>query len=217
MDENYFNLITAFVTAGGLGFINFYILDKLDIIKIKKNEKEDKALFILFFSIINYSMYLFFSSNIVLSKISKNELLLESAKSIIFTVCITVFLSMTIFPLLAKFLFKAINHVRVEWLKKSRVENANPRDLVFNSKVPLFVYIFDLDGKFVAEGYLKHWSTDADNLNQISLTAPNIPTNDTIEDVRKLFSSEDDESELKSPKLLMDLKNKYQYFIFDGS
>ena len=52
------SLINQLVTSGGIGFINLFLLIRLDYINFSKENKEDKYLYLLFFSIVNYSIYL---------------------------------------------------------------------------------------------------------------------------------------------------------------
>ena len=55
--KEFTKMIDLFVLSGGIGFINYFILTKKGTLNIKKDNKEDKTLFILFFSVVNMAIY----------------------------------------------------------------------------------------------------------------------------------------------------------------
>lgn len=56
--ENILNLLVpllvSFISAGGFGFMNYYIMNELGYLNIIEEEKEDKKLIIQFFDLFRF-------------------------------------------------------------------------------------------------------------------------------------------------------------------
>jgi hypothetical protein len=207
-------LLTSFIGAGGLGFINFIILEKLEIIRQDKEQKDEKLLFVLFFSIVNYALFLLIFSfpdgNMFISEFIK-----QLSLGIILTLAISIVLSFTVYPLLAKILKLAINFFRKVILNKPSADNQTPKErLLSKGDVSTFVYIFDFDKNRIAEGYLDGWLNDTEKTNQVSVTAPGELNRYTYEQVEVMFNDLDNDPEPNTTRHLIDLDNRLHYFVF---
>lgn len=210
-----FNTLAAtFVTAGGLGFINYILLEKLDIIRYKKENANDKKLFIMFFSLVNYSLFLMifkFPSE----ESSVNQFIIELAFGIIITLLISIILTFTIYPLFAFLITALLNLFRKYFLKKPIGNNLTEKERLFSEvRVSTYLYIFDFDKNKIAEGYLEGWLSDDDIKNQISLSAPAEISPYNFEEVQIMFSEQDNDPKLDTTRHLIDFDNKIHYFIF---
>lgn len=206
-------LITSFVAAGGLGFINFVILEKLDIIRQDKEQKDEKILFILFFSIVNYALFLLIFS-FPKEDVAMSKFISQLSFGVLVTLATSVMLSFSIYPMLAKILKAMINVFRKKILKKPKADNQTPKERLFSaSGVSAFVYIFDFEEKKLGEGYLEGWLNDTETKNQVVLTAPESPTGHSYEQVQELFSQLDNDPKKDTTRHLIDFDNKIHYFI----
>lgn len=209
-------LISAFITSGGAGFLNFSILSKLDAIKLKPDEKTEKNLYIMLFSILNFAVFI----NILgPDQIGNTEIIelstLAVIKAISLTLLISIVTSLTVLPFVFLGITKAINHIRKNWLHLATISNKDPKELLFSKQEYILVYIFTLsDNKFVDKGYLEHWGSEDIGNKQLSLTPPADYTDIEIETVRDLYINNE---ESMNTKLLIDAENNLKYFIFYNS
>lgn len=207
-------LVASFSAAGGLGFINFIILEKLDIIRNDKEKHDDKKFFVLFFSIINYVVFLLIFS-FPKEQLLIREFVTKLSMGILLTLFVSVVFSFTIYPVIAKLLLMLINLFRKKILSRGAVDNQTPRESLFSrGDVSTFVYIFDFEKNRVAEGYLEGWIDDLEKQNQVVVTAPGTLTKYTYEQVEALFNDLDNDPEPETTKHLIDIDNKLHYFVF---
>lgn len=133
MDELFYSLLINFCVAGGLGFTNDYILEKLDV--INTSDTNSKKFSLIFFSLVNFTIFYFIDIHL------KNFYL-----STIITFIISLALTFTLF-------WWTINLVRNElnFLREKRglghVEHRTVRKLVLDRNDPYFVYAYDLKSK----------------------------------------------------------------------
>lgn len=207
-------LLTSFVAAGGLGFINFVILEKLEIIRQNKEQKDEKILFVLFFSIVNYALFLLVFS-FPDEEIAISKFIQQLSFGILQTLLISIVLSFSLYPLLAKILKATINTFRKRVLRKPKADNLTPKERLFSvTGVSSFIYIFNFEENKLAEGYLEGWLNDTEAKNQVILTAPASPTGHSYEQVQELFSQLDNDPMKDTTRHLIDFDNKIHYFIF---
>lgn len=207
-------LLTSFVSAGGLGFINFIILEKLEIIRQDKEKKDEKILYVLFFSIINYALFLLLFS-FPDEGLAITDFIRQLSFGIMLTVLTSMILSFSVYPLLAKGLKESINIFRIKILKKPKVDNQTPKERLFSKgDVSTFVYIFDFDKNSIGEGYLEGWITDIEKKNQVSLVAPGEINQYSYEQVEKMFNEQDNDPEPNTTRHLIDFDNRLHYFLF---
>lgn len=208
-------LITAFITAGGAGFLNLIILEKLDCIRLNSDEGKEKIFFILLFSVLNFALFL-----MIMDWLEVNNTAIETLPtnivvfSILITLGISSIVSFTILPLIAKISWRLINFIRKKILKTSEISNWSPKEKVFMRNQQIQVYIYKLDETFIAKGYLLHWGSERIENGEMVLTPPANYENIDIEYVRNLFVDCDNDDELKSPRHFIDSTNNLQYFIF---
>lgn len=207
-------LLTSFVSAGGLGFINFIVLEKLGIVRQNNEQKDEKILYVLFFSIVNYALFLLVFS-FPEKNIAMEDFIKQISIEVLITLLLSIILSFSVYPLLAKILRALINFFRRIILKKPIIDNQTPKErLLSKGDVSTFVYIFDFDKNRIAEGYLDGWINDTEKKNQVSVTAPGTLTQYDYEQVEKLFNELDNDPEPDTTRHLIDLDNRLHYFIF---
>ena len=174
MDTTFSQLITTFIMTGGIGFINFFLLSKMDKISINKNEKEDKALIILFFTIVNYTIYLIIKS-FVIKEVSHLSVTLIEGISIGLTLFVTLICSLTVFPLLISLTEIFIDFTRKNVQHKSVKHSFSPKSMAFDINKAQEIFVFTLeytDGKrnYVTNGYMSTWSDSEEYKNQFTVT-----------------------------------------------
>ena len=145
MDELFYSLLINFCVAGGLGFTNDYILEKLDV--INTSDTNSKKFSLIFFSLVNFTIFYFIDIHL------KNFYL-----STIITFIISLALTFTLF-------WWTINLVRNElnFLREKRglghVEHRTVRKLVLDRNDPYFVYD-NVNIKFTKNDHLKITNLD---------------------------------------------------------
>lgn len=160
----------------------FERLLRMDVLKIQKNEKEDKVLFILFFSLVNLGLYLLITFGLttlqkfLLDKhhweVINNKMLLLGL-SILVSVVVCYGLSLWLYPLVAKLINKSINSKRKND-GKAEINSPSPRSITFNRNMYQEVHIFKLtpqNGKrdFITSGYMDTWTETEGEQGQILL------------------------------------------------
>lgn len=160
-------VLASFVAAGGLGFINYYVADKLDIIEFNKSNTKIALPFMLMWSIFDFSIYLivqalcellkeiphigkYFSENIVL------------AITLMLTICIVFIL----FTMVARPIFKIINNFinkRRKSAGKAEIESESVWQNFISSDVVTYIYIFNLDGTAIISGISDYTTRSTDN------------------------------------------------------
>ena len=218
MDNTFSQLITTFILTGGIGFINYFLLSKMDKITINKNEKEDKVLIILFFTIVNYTIYLIIKSFVIKEATNSSATLIEGI-SIGLTLFITLICSLTVFPLLINLTGKFIDFTRKNVQHKSVKHNFSPKSKAFDKNKAQEVFIFTLDyinGKrnYVSNGFMSDWSTIDEYQNQLTLTPSSFEGiyNDYTEDdiVKQMNTAQDNGHDTL---IYIDINQKLIYYI----
>lgn len=181
--EEFNNLINTFILSGGVGFISYYILAQKGDVNIRKEGKEDKALFILFFSVINMGFYQFFLflvpqiqsylSNAGYLKSWDNKYLFQ-ALAIGLTIITSVYFSLYLYPVIGKKLNDKINEARTIKDDKSMITSYSPRELTLDKNYFTEVFIFSLNRvngqrEYISNGFVAHWSDIIDDRKQITL------------------------------------------------
>lgn len=208
-------LIAAFITAGGAGFLNLIILEKLDCIRLHSDEDKEKNFFILLFSVLNFALFLTLMGGLKVNNISIETLSTRTVIiSILLTILISILASFTILPLIAKLSWWGINAIRTKIMKTSEVSNWSPKEKVFMRNQPAQLYIYTLDQTFISKGFLIHWGSERIENGEMVLTPPNNNENVDIEYVRNMFVEYDSEDESMAPRHFIDSNNNLQYFIF---
>ncbi|CAJ1192247.1 hypothetical protein LCR01_14210 [Companilactobacillus crustorum] len=59
---NLTSLVSSLIVSGSLGYLNYNILTKLDIVDFYKDNKDDKRYFVIMLGGINYLLYLVIAS-----------------------------------------------------------------------------------------------------------------------------------------------------------
>lgn len=215
-DDGYklFNiLITSFFAAGGLGFINYYVLERLSFIRQAKDKKDEKALLILFFSIVNYATFLFVFS-VPNGSTDIRTFIVNIAVAVVWTLVISLILSFTLYPIFSKLLVLFINWFRARFLNASSVNNLTPKEDTLAGNSVKYLYIFDFTHEKLGEGYLAGWTSDLDKLEQIVLGPPKEILGYTYEEVEQLFAQSYDKGPHKISKHIIDYSEKLHYFVF---
>lgn len=148
-------LVTSLITAGGLGYANYFILSRLNVLTVYESSKDDKKLIMLFFSLLNYWLYLVCYS---LVKHVFNSILIINIISIALTFIVTVWLSIYILPKIMDKMKDKLNEVR-RGSGKNDTFSETVHDGYFNEyneNKPTYVY--DLQGKLIFKGYSYRWS-----------------------------------------------------------
>lgn len=160
-------LFNSLIAAGGIGFVNLFILLRLDKINLTKDNKEDRTLFLMFFSIINYGIFLLTINILEMFSIGGT---LCIGLGIIFTLIISVLLSFFAWIPMSKFIIAKINSER----RKEQLSSYDSRSIKkitfsFNENKP--IYIFDFDNNLIFSG-MSGWFSDLDGADLEFLLYP---------------------------------------------
>ena len=161
---NITSLISSLIVSGSLGYLNYNILTKLDVVDFYKDNKDDKRYFVIMLGGINYLLYLVTASFIPHAQQGNY---LAIAITMLLVLLISVILDFTVFPWSKKFINGLISKVR----NRSGLPDfdvKSTQDFFFNSNEPQKVYIYDFDNKLIDCGYLYYSSgSDFDELSQV--------------------------------------------------
>lgn len=213
MQNNFGLLLTALITAGSLGFINFFILKRLGVFTLRKSNEQDTKHFLLLFSLLNYVIYLL-SFIYIKNRFINLEELLVIAISIVLTIVLTILLSLFIFPIIADGFNKTLNFLRKN-KQLSEINHRGPRDIVFNNDKYQAVFIFDFNKTLISSGYLEHYSNESDYYEITLVPFDEEPYLNSYDRVKKFSESEADRD--RDINILLDFEKKLQYFIIDES
>lgn len=145
-DELYkliYSIITILITSGCFGYINYNLLEKLNVVVDRPNKETDKKQKIMIFTGINISLYW------ILTTVLNYEIALSIVLVLLFDVVGTILI---IAPL-AKGIDYVINIIR-RIFGQSYVENRETRDYIFNTNKTQTLFIFDFDNNLITCGYL---------------------------------------------------------------
>ena len=151
------SLTNQLITSGGIGFINLFLLIRLDYINFSKENKEDKYLYLLFFSIVNYAIYLLI---VEISKYFSLPVELHIPLAIVFVLILSIILTFILWITLIKLLFKKVNGYRGKE-KRSSYDSRSIKKIAFSFKENKAIFIFDFDNKLIFSG-LSGWFSDID-------------------------------------------------------
>lgn len=213
MDDNFTLLVTALLTAGSLGFINYFVLKKIGILIFRKSNEQDKRHFLVFFSLLNYIIYLLIYLFVKKLPTDIGELF-DISISVIFTLLITLILSIFVFPLIANKFNKLLNYIR-QSNGMSIIEHRSPRDIALIDSNSKSVFIFDFNNLLISSGYLENYSNDSDYYEIILVPFDEKPYLDNFEKVKAY--SESNDADKKDIKILLDFEKKLQYFIIEDT
>lgn len=213
MQNNLGLLLTALITAGSLGFINFFILKRLGVFTLRKSNEQDTKHFLLLFSLLNYVIYLL-SFIYIKNRFINLEELLVIAISIVLTIMLTILLSLFIFPIIADGFNKTLNFLRKN-KQLSEIDHRGPRDIVFNNDKYQAVFIFDFNKTLISSGYLEHYSNESDYYEITLVPFDEEPYLNSYDRVKKFSESEANQD--RDINILLDFEKKLQYFIIDES
>jgi hypothetical protein len=166
-----FSIISLLVTSGCFGYLNYSILEKFDAISYSSNFSDEKKLVILFFSGLNFFLYLWINTYF---GTSQKGIVITIGIVLLFDILGTVII---ICPLIAFGKF-TLNLIRSGLLGKSKIDTRSTRDFVFNSDKYQRVYIFDFDNKLIAAGWLDYQQASSNNYFDISLMPLDEPETD---------------------------------------
>lgn len=166
-DNNLLEIFTIFITLGGLGFINYFVLARLDKISINKHNKDDKLFFLMFFSLVNYIIYLFVLFSIEKFTNVDNEYMIL-AISILTTLFITVVSTFTIFSFLSTAIEQLLNKMRVK-SGKSSYDSLTVKQRVFNYSESKMIFVYDLKNNLIECGFSGYFSAMEDDDFELSI------------------------------------------------
>lgn len=166
-------VITAFLAAGGLGYINYWILEKLDVTSSTDGEKTAHITFSsLLCSIPDFFIYLVFKSllNCIRQKYKLNHLLdsdVVNFLALILTIVVIIFIT----SVLGKKIIQSIYWI----LRKLTTGKGNtgvapgePWTAIDKTHMTL-VYLYSLDHKPIAYGYGESYSGGFDSNYSVNL------------------------------------------------
>lgn len=209
-------LVSAFITSGGAGFLNYSILAKLDAIKLKPDEKSEKNFYIMLFSIINFALFIYILGPNEIGNTEVMSLNTELViRAILWTLIISMGASLTVLPIIYWVLMWIINWIRKNILQLATLSNKDPKELIFSKQKYILVYIYTLsDDKFVDKGYLEHWGSENTANKEFTLIPPADYSDIDINKVRNLYIECE---ETHNTKLIIDSENGLKYFVFYDS
>lgn len=130
--EIFYSLVKSFCLAGGLGYINYFILEKIGELHISQDDKDDKKFFMILFSLINLMI------NFLIDEIIDNIYI-----SISITIILAIIFSFTVYKWISSLVYILINKYR----KKNELgeySSKTVRESVFDKNKVLFIYVYDL-------------------------------------------------------------------------
>lgn len=127
-------MILTFITAGGCGYANYYILDNLNKINISENDSNDKVFVLGLFSLINLLLCFLFTDVLKWNLVA----------SVASTLVLTIFLSFTLFPWIIGKYTGYINKARKDSFGNGEFTPKSVRTILFDRNEVLFVYVYDL-------------------------------------------------------------------------
>lgn len=127
-------MILTFITAGGCGYANYYILDNLNKINISENDSNDKVFVLGLFSLINLLLCFLFTDVLKWNLVA----------SVASTLVLTIFLSLTLFPWIIGKYTGYINKARKDSFGNGEFIPKSVRTILFDRNEVLFVYVYDL-------------------------------------------------------------------------
>jgi hypothetical protein len=144
-------MFVSFALAGGLGYINYFILTSMETININRKDNDEKNFILILFSIVNILLYQTIKIYII------NYII-----AIFISLILSIGLSFTIYKWIMKYLYKLINSIR----KKDgygEINNSSVRTNIFNKSNVIFVYVYDLyENKLLSHGCMGWQNEDSE-------------------------------------------------------
>lgn len=134
MEDLLKQMILAFVTAGGCGYVNYFILENLNSININENDSSGKVFVLGLFSLFNLALCF------LLTDVLKWSI----ALSIAITLALTLFLSFTLFPWVINKYIDYISKKRKGSFGGGTFSPKSVKTILFDRDEVLFVYVYDL-------------------------------------------------------------------------
>lgn len=192
-----YSIITILITSGCFGYINYNILEKLNVVVDRPNKEIDKKQKIMIFTGINISLYW------ILTTVLNYEIALSIVLVLLFDVVGTILI---IAPL-AKGIDYVINIIR-RIFGQSYTENRNTRDYIFNTNKIQTLFVFDFDNNLITCGYLDYQQSGDNNYFDLALMPLDAPENQySFEQVVE------ETSKHKDSRILVDFEKKIKIYI----
>ena len=192
-----YSIITILITSGCFGYINYNILEKLNVVVDRPNKEIDKKQKIMIFTGINISLYW------ILTTVLNCEISLSIVLVLLFDVVGTILI---IAPL-AKGIDYVINIIR-RIFGQSYAENRETRDYIFNTNKIQTLFVFDFDNNLITCGYLDYQQSGDNNYFDLALIPLDAPENQySFEQVVE------ETSKHKDSRILVDFEKKIKIYI----
>ena len=192
-----YSIITILITSGCFGYINYNILEKLNVVVDRPNKEIDKKQKIMIFIGINISLYW------ILTTVLNYEIALSIVLVLLFDVVGTILI---IAPL-AKGIDYVINIIR-RIFGQSYAENRETRDYIFNTNKIQTLFVFDFDNNLITCGYLNYQQSGDNNYFDLALIPLDAPENQySFEQIVK------ETSKHKDSRILVDFEKKIKIYI----
>lgn len=190
-------IITILITSGCFGYINYNILEKLNVVVDRPNMETDKKQKIMIFTGVNVGLYW------ILTTVLNYEISLSIVLVLLFDAVGTILI---IAPLI-KLIDLLINKIR-RTSGQSYAENKATRDYIFNSDKYQAVYIFDFDNNLITCGWLDYQQAADNNYFDLALMPFSDTMNVTYENVSKKIMSDNTNS-----RIIVDFEKKIKIFV----
>lgn len=141
-------VLLAFMAACGFGYLNYYILDGLNVANINNDQIQEKKFTVFFFSSINV-----FICFVIHDKFNVGIYL-----SFVITFMISVLLSLFVYPFIKKVYTKVINEIRVNHFNLGKMDSTSIESTLFDRDKVLFAYVYDLTtDKLIVHGCFEYY------------------------------------------------------------
>ncbi|MDE8038968.1 hypothetical protein PT155_08640 [Erysipelothrix rhusiopathiae] len=167
MKEVLDKILIPFATAGGFGYINYFILHKEGVLN-RENSKEDRFFFLLIFSILNLLTFDLVGKlmSYILCTEKFNEIIFFTIEMIV-TTLISIFLIIPIFRVGTKKIYEWLNHQRSK-SGLSRINSIPVRDSMFDNDRYQEAYVINLtENKIISSGFVVSAENASKNLEFI--------------------------------------------------
>ncbi|RRG09752.1 MAG: hypothetical protein DUD32_06050 [Lactobacillus sp.] len=168
-------LFATFLAAGGLGFINYSIADRLDLVEFNNEKSNMRLPFMLAWTIPDFAIYLlvsYFVSRLNGLKIHHLKIYLnnnvELAIALLITLILVYFLSLWLLPIVFKH-DKALINFRRKKYGHAELFVGSAWNKAFDNDRITRCYVYGFDKTFLVSGEIKHASSDAQS-TQMTIT-----------------------------------------------
>lgn len=185
----FLKLIKGLIAVGGLGFMNYAILDRLNITDIYSSDKQITTFYTLWWTLIDYGMYLLIHA--MISRFFSEE------ATIIVSFIVTVCVSLVITVIFAFPLNKLINWLLAFVLQRNGhapVDKGSVWSHLLGDNKETMAYLYDFNHNPLGWGYIKMASSDEKSNYSLVLQPFNqekgIPQ-DTYDEITRTIQKED--------------------------